>query len=439
MQNQTHEYHLENGFKLIVKEDHRSPIAIFQICYKVGSGYEHNGITGISHMLEHLMFTGTKKINSKKFLETFSDCGGQINALTSHDFTTYYEILHADQVETSFNLEADRMNNLLLKAPAFKKERQIIMEERRYTIEDNPERITLEQLFAAAFTTSPYRYPIIGWMEDIANLSIEDLASWYHEWYQPNNAFAVIVGDVKPQQMYRLAKKYFGRMKGSKSLKLTTPKEAAQLGKRSVDINIPARFPYLLLGYKSPVINTADESSESLAILLLCAILAGGSNSALYERLVVERQIALNVSYHYSPFSRLDNICVLTVTPKRKEDLALTKDIINEEISNIQKKLPSIRELQRIKTQFLADKIFQNDLISNQAMNIVQFEAIGLSWRDIEKIYNNIFRITPKQVQDVARKYFREENLTEAALVPQPFNIVLPVNHHVNTIGRRND
>jgi zinc protease len=422
MHNQTHEYHLENGFKLIVKEDHRSPIAIFQICYKVGSSYEHNGITGISHALEHMMFTGTTKINSKKFLETFSDCGGQINALTSRDFTTFYELLHADQIEISFSLETDRMKKLLLKERDFNKERQVIMEERRLTIEDNPERVTLEQLFATAFITSSYRYPIIGWMDDIAQLTVEDLVHWYQTWYQPNHAFAVIVGDVKPHQMYRLAKKYFGRLKPTKTLPIKVPKEANQLGRRSVNLSIAARFPYLLLGYKSPVLNIAEESSEQLALLLLCEILAGGNNSVLYNRLVLEKQIALNIGYHYSPFSRLENVCILSVTPKKSDDIEIIKEAIDAAILHIQKKLPSLKDMQRIKTQFLADKIFQDDAISNQAMNIVQFEAIGLSWRDMEKIYNNMIRITPKQVQDVALKYFLEENLTVATLQPLPFN-----------------
>ena len=208
-----HEYHLKNGLTLLVKEDHRAPVVISEIWYKVGSSYEPNGTTGISHALEHMMFRGTGKFGPGVLEKIVSENGGEQNAFTDSDFTAYYQKFSVDKLAVSFELEADRMRNLLLRPQDFLKEIQVVMEERRMRVDDNPQEILLERLNAAAFVASPYHHPVIGWKNDLQNMTVEDLRKWYQTWYAPNNAILVVVGDVNPNLVYQLAQTYFSNLK----------------------------------------------------------------------------------------------------------------------------------------------------------------------------------------------------------------------------------
>jgi len=191
-----HEQTFGNGLKVLVKEDHRSPVVVSQIWYKVGSSYEPSGITGISHMLEHMMFKGTKLYPAGEFSRIIAENGGQENAFTGDDYTAYFQTMEKSRLEISFKLEADRMRNLDLKADELAKELQVVTEERRMRTDDQPHAKTLEQFNAVAFANSPYKNPVIGWPSDIANYQVEDLQAWYQQWYAPNNATLVVVGDV---------------------------------------------------------------------------------------------------------------------------------------------------------------------------------------------------------------------------------------------------
>ena len=210
-----HEYQLDNGLKLIVKEDHRAPVMVSQVWYKVGSSYEHDGITGVSHVLEHMMFKGTSAHPAGEFSRIIAENGGSENAFTSRDYTAYFQTMEKSRLPVSFELEADRMRNLVIPEQEFLKEVQVVMEERRMRTEDNPQSLTYEQFNATAYVNSPYRIPVIGWMDDLESMHVEDLKSWYRKWYAPNNATVVVVGDVDPDQVYALAKKYFGPLKPS--------------------------------------------------------------------------------------------------------------------------------------------------------------------------------------------------------------------------------
>ncbi|HDJ86948.1 MAG TPA: insulinase family protein, partial [Chromatiales bacterium] len=205
-----HEYRLDNGLRVLVKEDHRAPVVVSQVWYKVGSGDEHGGITGISHALEHMMFQGTAKHPAGEFSRIVAANGGRENAFTGRDYTAYFQLLAKDRLPVSFELESDRMRNLSLKEADFRKEIQVVMEERRLRTDDNPQALTYERFNAAAFVSSPYHHPVIGWMDDLRNLKIGDLRAWYRRWYAPNNATLVVVGDVDPQAVLRLAERYFG-------------------------------------------------------------------------------------------------------------------------------------------------------------------------------------------------------------------------------------
>ena len=190
------EYRLDNGLKLLVKEDHRAPVVVSQVWYKVGASYEHDGITGVSHVLEHMMFKGTDAHPPGEFSRIISENGGRENAFTSKDYTAYFQRLEKSRLAVSFELEADRMRNLHLQDKEFQKEINVVMEERRLRTEDKPTALTYEQFIAAAFVSGSVRIPTIGWMNDLENMELEDLQRWYQRWYAPNNAIVVVVGDV---------------------------------------------------------------------------------------------------------------------------------------------------------------------------------------------------------------------------------------------------
>ncbi|OQX32545.1 MAG: peptidase M16, partial [Candidatus Sedimenticola endophacoides] len=205
-----HEFTLGNGMRVIVKEDHRAPIAVSQVWYKVGASYEPDGITGVSHLLEHMMFKGTQAHPPGEFSRIVAANGGEENAFTGSDYTAYYQTLSSDRLEIAFELEADRMRNLTLLEEEFLKEVEVVKEERRLRTEDSPTSLTYEQFSAVAYRSLPYANPVIGWMNDLENMSVEDLRRWYRLWYAPNNATLVVVGDVEPRQVLELAERHFG-------------------------------------------------------------------------------------------------------------------------------------------------------------------------------------------------------------------------------------
>ena len=227
---QVHEYVLDNGLKLMVKEEHRAPVVVSQVWYKVGASYEHDGITGISHVLEHMMFKGTDTHPPGEFSRIIAANGGRENAFTSADYTAYFQQLERSRLRISFELEADRMHHLVLTVEAFAKEIRVVMEERRLRTEDKPTALTHERAMSVAFQTSSYRHPTIGWMADLEALTVEDLRAWYEAWYAPNNAIVVVVGDVDAKAVRELADKYFGPLPPGKPVLPVLRPEVAQDG-----------------------------------------------------------------------------------------------------------------------------------------------------------------------------------------------------------------
>ncbi|HHJ34149.1 MAG TPA: insulinase family protein, partial [Gammaproteobacteria bacterium] len=247
-------YQLHNGMKILVVENHRAPVVVSQVWYKVGASYEHDGITGLSHVLEHMMFKGTKAHPAGEFSEIIAANGGRENAFTGQDYTAYFQRIANDRLELCFELEADRMQNLLLDEDEFMKEIEVIKEERRLRTEDKPTALTYERFNAAAFINNPYRRPVIGWMEDLDTLNIQDVRRWYKHWYAPNNATLVVAGDVDAGEVFKLAKEYFGSIPTSKIPQLKPRREAKQYGTQRITVELPAKIPYLVMGYKVPVL-----------------------------------------------------------------------------------------------------------------------------------------------------------------------------------------
>lgn len=416
-----HQYQLDNGLTLIVKEDHRAPVVISEVWYKVGSGYESLGTTGISHMLEHLMFKGTPKYPDNEFLTLVSQNGGELNAFTTRDFTTYYEMLSADKLPLSFELEADRMANLSLDGKTFDSEHQVVKEERQLRTANDPQALTYERFNAIALPASPYQNPTVGWPSDLDNMTNIDAKHWYHHWYGPNNAILVVVGDVNPEQVYALAKQYFGSIKPITLLPVKPLHTLKALGVKKVIVKAPAKLPYLIMGFNTPSVASASDTKDAwkpYALEVLSGILAGGDSARLEKDLVRDKQIASDIDINYDMYTRLPGLFIIGGTPAQGHTLSQLKQAIMDEITQIQHTPVDEEELSRIKTQVIANNIYAQDSISFQAYLIGSMVSVGLPVTEVSHYESAIREVTPEQVQAVAKEYLKPDHLTLGELVP---------------------
>ena len=417
-----HEFTLANGLKVLVREDHRAPVVVSQIWYKVGSSYEPSGLTGISHLLEHMMFKGTPNVPGGEFSRLVAANGGDENAFTSYDYTAYFQTLEKERLELSFRLEADRMRHLLLKPEDIAKEAQVVAEERRLRTDDQPEALTQEQFQAAAYVINPYRHPIIGWMQDIQSITPDDLKNWYQRWYAPNNATLVVVGDVDPAKVRELAEKHFGPLPSST---LAPPKpvtEIPQRGERRIVIKTPAEVPYVTLGYKTPTLKTATEDWEPYALAVLEGILDGGTSARLDKDLIRGSQVAAAAGASYSPISRLDDLFVLAGNPAPDHTSAELEQALRTEVAQLREELVSADELARVVAQVVAADVYQQDSMFYQGMRLGTLETVGLGWNRLDDYVQRVQAVTPEQIRAVARKYLIDDHLTVATLEPLPLD-----------------
>ncbi|NOX75230.1 MAG: insulinase family protein [Gammaproteobacteria bacterium] len=414
-----HEYQLANGLKIIVKEDHRAPVVVSQIWYKVGSSYESNGTTGVAHVLEHMMFKGTDKLGPGEFSRIISANGGRENAFTGQDYTAYFQQLEKSRLPISFELEADRMANLNLRAEDFAKEVKVVMEERRMRTDDKPTSLTFEHFAATAFVNSPYHHPIIGWMDDLQNMTVDDMRDWYQRWYTPNNATLVVAGDVDPQVVFELAKKTYGAVQARPVPALKPQVEFEQRGIRHIVVKAPAQVPYFIMGYKTPVVKTAELDWEPYALDMLVSVLDAGESSRFANELVRGQQVATSVSAGYDLYSRLDDLLLFDGTPAKGKTVEDLEQAIRAQIEKLKTEPVAQNELDRIKAQVVASKVYEKDSIFYQAMQIGTLETVGLDWRLMDSYVDRLRAVTPEQVQAVAKKYLIDDHLTIGVLEPQ--------------------
>jgi zinc protease len=414
------EYMLDNGMKVIVKEDHRAPVVVSQVWYKVGASYEPDGVTGISHALEHMMFKGTDKLGPGEFARVISALGGTENAFTSRDYTAYFETLAVEHLDRALELEADRMRNLQLDAAEFAKEIEVVKEERRLRTEDKPSGKVYEQFNAVAWRASPYQNPVIGWMNDLENMTLEDLADWYRRWYAPNNATLVVVGDVEPAAVRDMAERHFGSLPQSEIPPLKPAAEPGQYGETRVEVRVPAKQPYLLMGYKTPIVGRSQEPWEPYALYVLSSVLDGGSSARLSRELVRGRAIAASAGADYDSYSRLPGMFVLDGTPTDGHTVAELEQALREQVARMRDELIDAAELKRVVTQAVASKVYEADSLFYRAMEIGMLETIGLDWRLTTTEIEALKAVTPEQVRTVAQRYLVDDNLTVATLHPLP-------------------
>tara|TARA_B100001250_G_scaffold171901_1_gene148008 strand:- start:2308 stop:3603 length:1296 start_codon:yes stop_codon:yes gene_type:complete len=399
---------LDNGLQVILKKDVRAPVVTSHIWYKIGSADEVSGKTGLSHALEHMMFKGTKKNSGGKFSEIISKLGGKENAFTSKDYTAYYQTLPSQYLEEAIKLESDRMSNLVITKKDFLKEIEVIKEERILRTDDQPEGIAYEQLYASAYNNSAYHDPIIGWMEDLNQMTEKDISNWYKSWYAPNNATVVIVGDIEFDRTFELVKKYYGPKKRSVIKERVERKEPKQFGAKNVSIIINEKPSYLILGYKVPSLNTKNiDQWECYALSVLSGVLSSGQNSRLQKILVRQKKLASYADSGYSMFSRKDPLFLIDVNPMVGKKINVIESELNKIIDNLKSNLVTKKELDRIKAQVLASEVYQQDSIDYQA-RILGMSKTSVGNIDTIKNYtSNINSVTAEQVRKVARKYFQ--------------------------------
>jgi zinc protease len=416
----THEFMLSNGLKLIVREDHRAPTVAHMVWYRAGSMDEVNGKTGVAHVLEHMMFKGTHQVKAGDFSRLVAAVGGRENAFTSRDYTAYFQQVEKSKLDEVIKLEADRMSNLNFDDAEFLKEIQVVMEERRLRTEDNPSSLLNESLMATAYMSSPYRHPVVGWMNDLQNMKAADARDWYRSWYAPNNATVVISGDVDPQHILKVVQKYYGAI-AMHELPVRKPQiEPAQKGVKQVEVKAPADNAQLSMAWKVPRLEPGKlDDPDPYALELLTAVLDGYDNARLNRMLVKQEKVVNDVGVGYDMVSRGPELFLISASMAKGKTVAQAQASIRKALDELKQKGILESELKRIKVRILSDQIYKRDSIFGQAMEIGTTEMAGFSWKDIDYMLEKMQTITPEQVQAAAKKYLVDEGLTIAVLNPQ--------------------
>ena len=404
---------LANGLKLILLEDHKSPVAVIQVYYRVGSRNDLPGRSGRAHLLEHMMFKGTGSTGPEEYSRIIQRNGGRTNAFTSRDRTTYFASIASDRLDVVLGLEADRMDNLTIADHEYDSERLVVTEERRLRVDDNPSGDLFEQLYATAFHAHPYRLPIIGWMSDIRQSTAEDLREFYDLYYVPSNAFVVVVGDFVANEMADRLAAAFGDIAAGVPPPMVRSREPTQRGERRVEVRREAQLPMVVLAHHVPNLYSADGA----ALEVLSQILAGGKSSRLYQRLVYDARVALYAGSDYN-YSALDpNLFILYSQPLPGRDPGEIERMLIEEIARLDSSPPSDLELERAKNQIEAHYVFAQDSIFYQAMLLGDYEIAG-DWRLIDRYLPSVRAVTREDLLRVARFYLVPENRTVATLIP---------------------
>lgn len=369
------------------------------------------------------MFKGTKQVPSGQFSRLIAAAGGKENAFTSTDYTCYFQQLEKSNLPLSFKLEADRMVNLQLTEEDFAKEIKVVMEERRWRTDDKPQSQVNEAFQGVVYRAHPYARPVIGFMNDLENMTVEDAREWYRNWYAPNNATLVVVGDVNAQEVYALAKKHFGHLK-PKVLPARKPQvEPAQIGERRVVVKAPAKLPYLLMGYHVPALATPETDWEPYALEVLAGVLSGNPAARLNQKLVRETQLAIDASAGYDLLARgRQSVFALDGTPSEGKTVIELETALLQQIENIKDSGVTVEELDRVKAGVIAADVYKRDSMFYQGMQLGTIETIGFPWQILQDYPAKLRAVTQEQVQAVAKKYLRKDNLTIATLDPQPMD-----------------
>ena len=417
---------LTNGMKVIVKEDRRAPSAVHMVWYRSGAMDEVDGISGVAHVLEHMMFKGTKNVGPGEFNKRVAAVGGRDNAFTGKDYTAYFQQIPPDRLSEMMALEADRMQHLVLDDDAFRRELEVVKEERRLRTDDQPRALVYEQLMATAFNAHPYRRPVIGWMPDLEAMQPQDARDWYRRWYTPTNAYLVVVGDVDHRRVLRDAERHYGPIVARELPQRRISTEPQQQGPRQAVIKAPAELPYLSMAWHVPALRDPATDREAYALQVLAALLDGYDGARLTRHLVRDSGLALSAGASYDGSGRGPALFYLDGVPAAGHSVETLQAALRGELQAIADEGVSEAELARVKTQAVASRVYKRDSLMGQAMEIGYLESAGLSWQDEERLLEGLRSVTVAEVQDVARRYFSDDSLNIARLEPQALESAPP-------------
>jgi zinc protease len=419
------QYTLANGMALIVQPDHRAPTAVQMLWVRVGSMDEVDGTSGVAHLLEHMMFKGTPTVKAGDFSRRVAALGGRENAFTTRDYTGYYQQIPAARLEEVMVLEADRFAHNQWSDEDFRKELEVVKEERRMRTEDNPHARLHEAMDAALYMASPYRRPVVGWMSDLDAMTPEDARSFYRRWYTPQNAALVIAGDVEPAQVKVWAERYYGTLV-AQPLPARKPRaEPEQKGMRRIDYKAPAEQAYVALAFKVPGLAASQldspASDDAFALTVLSAVLDGYEGARLDRALTqAEGHVADNAGSGYGLSARGPQVFTLYGVPAVGKTAAQVEQALRSEVARVARDGVSQAELQRVKTQWVAAEVYKLDSVFNQARLLGANWVNGFAPGAEDRVLERLRKVTTRQVQDVAARYFGDDALTVATLLPQP-------------------
>ena len=413
-------YTLDNGMEVVVIEDHRAPVVVHMVWYRVGSADEPEGVSGIAHFLEHLMFKQTETTEAGEFGEVIAANGGTGNAFTSYDFTGYFQRVAADRLELMMEYEADRMENLVLLPEDVETERLVILEERNQRTENSPGALAQEQIRAAQYQNHRYGVPIIGWMHEMEDLSLEDAQAFYDLYYSPNNAILVVAGDVEPEEVLALAEEHYGVIPEEPDLpERTRPEEPPQLAERRLVFEDQrVSQPYLSRTYLAPERDSGAQ--EEAAALVYLAELLGGSpfTSELGVALQFDTQTAVYTNAFYSGGSLDDTTFGLIVVPTEEVTLAEAEEAMDRVIADFMAAEIDTEALERIRTQLRASEVYAKDDVQGLARRYGAGLTQGLTVEDIQAWPSILQEVTAEEIKAAAEALFDRDRSVTAYVVP---------------------
>jgi len=410
-----HETVLPNGLKILLLEDHKAPVAVFQIWYRVGSRNEQLGKTGLSHLLEHVMFKGTKKVGPEEYSKIVQRNGGNDNAFTSEDSTTYFATIASDRLPVVIDLESDRMQNLTFDDAQFTPELQVVMEERRLRTDNNPIGALFEQVSSVAYAAHPYQWPIIGWMNDLEQATRQDAMDYYHTYYTPGNAVVVCVGDFSADGLRAELEKAFAPVPAGNPPPPVRAVEPEQQGENRTVLKREAQLPFVALAYHVPNLKGKD----GFVLEVLSAILAGGKSARLHQQLVYEKRVARDVGVDYELTSIDPGLFVVYGQPLPGKTAKTVETELLSQLETLKRTPVPERELIKATNGLEAGFVMGQDSLFYQGMLLGEYEMAG-DWRAIDNYLPGVRAVNADDIMRVASSYFTARNRTVGTLEPLP-------------------
>ncbi|MBC8299499.1 MAG: insulinase family protein [Pelagibacterales bacterium] len=411
------EYYLSNKLKVILIEDKRSPSVVSSIWYKVGSSYEYEGISGISHFLEHMMFKGTKTTEPGEFSAKIKKIGGTENAFTGRDFTGYFQKVHKSYLEICLKMEADRMKNLIFSQKEFKNEIEVVKEERRLRTDDNPTAKIFEKISNQAFGMRGYGVPIVGTMKDLNKISIADLKKWYLNYYVPNNAILILAGDFDKVEAKELIKKYYGVIEEAK-VENYLEKSNHRVSFKSIKVEDKVSEPLVLMSFENMQFNE-ENRKENHVIELLMELMDGGISSRFTKNLIDDKKIAISTFISYDTYSRKRNLITIGGSPNKNISAEQLREALIAEFANLVEEGLYENELTDVKSRLLANNIYKFDSVFYQVMQIGMLETKNFDWNILDKYIHEINSITEHDLINAAKKYILEKDYIFSVIEPK--------------------